>query len=218
MIKTKIISISRHRICIDGEGVTTLVIFHGCTLSCKYCLNPLSISPNKTGKEFTPEELYSEVNKDNIYFLATKGGITFGGGEPVLRFRFIKDFRHLCNKHWRINIETALNVPTEYVNHLLPVIDQWIVDIKDLNNEIYQAYTGKSNTQVIENLKLLIGYKRNHKECKIKVRVPNIPGYNNETDIEKSIETLNAMGLTNIEKFEYITDEQFRYGTWKSNM
>ena len=33
------IGISRHRIGVDGVGVTTLVAFHGCTLRCRYCLN-----------------------------------------------------------------------------------------------------------------------------------------------------------------------------------
>jgi len=32
--------ISRHRLATDGEGVTTLVGFHGCPLCCGYCLNP----------------------------------------------------------------------------------------------------------------------------------------------------------------------------------
>ncbi len=41
--KAKIIGISRHRLSTDGDGVTTLVAFHGCPLSCRYCLNPHSI-------------------------------------------------------------------------------------------------------------------------------------------------------------------------------
>lgn len=36
-----LIGIARHRLTIDGEGVTTLVAFHGCPVAvCKYCLNP----------------------------------------------------------------------------------------------------------------------------------------------------------------------------------
>ena len=38
-----LIGIARHRLTIDGEGVTTLVAFHGCPLRCKYCLNPTSL-------------------------------------------------------------------------------------------------------------------------------------------------------------------------------
>ena len=36
---SEIMGISRLRIDTDGEGVTTLVAFYGCPLSCKYCIN-----------------------------------------------------------------------------------------------------------------------------------------------------------------------------------
>ena len=38
-----VIGVSRHRLGTDGNGVTTLVAFHGCKLRCKYCLNPEAI-------------------------------------------------------------------------------------------------------------------------------------------------------------------------------
>lgn len=38
--RAKIIGIARHRLSTDGDGVTTLVAFHGCPLCCRYCLSP----------------------------------------------------------------------------------------------------------------------------------------------------------------------------------
>ena len=72
-------------------------------------------------------------------------------------------------------------------------------DIKDMNPEIYKAYTGKDNKCVIENLKFLIEQK-----AKITVRVPLIPDFNTESDVEKSIQTLRNMGINDIERFTYI--------------
>ena len=79
----KIIGIARYRLSTDGEGVTTLVAFHGCPLCCQYCLNPQSLDDGQYFREYTPEQLYAEVRIDELYFLATNGGVTFGGGEPV---------------------------------------------------------------------------------------------------------------------------------------
>lgn len=79
-----LIGLSRHRIGVDGAGVTTLVAFHGCPLRCKYCLNPKALSLNGVWKRFIPEELYNHVKQDDLYFRATSGGVTFGGGEPLL--------------------------------------------------------------------------------------------------------------------------------------
>ena len=73
-----------------------------------------------------------------------------------MQYKFIKEFRVLCGSDWKINIETALNVPLENVEEILPDIDNWIVDIKDIDNEIYHCYTGKDNDSTIQNLILLI--------------------------------------------------------------
>ena len=95
LINAKIFGLSRHRLTTDGEGVTTLVAFSGCPLRCKYCLNKASWDM-ANGRDYTPETLFEEVKIDQLYFLATHGGVTFGGGEPLLQVEFIKAFRELC--------------------------------------------------------------------------------------------------------------------------
>ena len=149
----RMIGISRHRLAIDGEGVTTLVAFHGCPLHCKYCLNPHSLSKDTQCIERSVKELIDEVRIDQLYFLATGGGITFGGGEPLLNSAYIKEFCRQCPKEWRISIESSLNVPRKNVEEVLPFVKEWIIDIKDMNPEIYKAYSGISNERVIDNLK-----------------------------------------------------------------
>ena len=132
-----LIGIARHRLTIDGEGVTTLVAFHGCPLRCKYCLNPTSLQPNGVWESYNCNQLYEEVRKDELYFLASCGGVTFGGGEPLLQSEFIRQFRQLCGPEWRITVETSLNVPQQNVEELISIIDNYIIDIKDMNNDIY---------------------------------------------------------------------------------
>ena len=70
----RIFAISRHRIATDGKGVTTLVTMHGCPLSCHYCLNPQCKDEATKFRDYTPQQLLSEVANDNLYFLATGGG------------------------------------------------------------------------------------------------------------------------------------------------
>ena len=53
----EIIGISRHRIGVDGKGVTTLVAFHGCPLDCKYCLNPQCHDDSGKIKTLSPQQL-----------------------------------------------------------------------------------------------------------------------------------------------------------------
>lgn len=197
-----LIGISRHRLATDGEGVTTLVAFHGCPLHCKYCLNPASLNPNGIWAHYDCAKLYEEIKKDELYFLATGGGVTFGGGEPCLQSEFIYEFRRLCGAQWKLTVETSLNVSQKHLEKLLPIIDQYIVDIKDVNDCIYQSYTGASNTVATQNLRYLIEQEKGEQ---IIVRIPLIPSYNTEADCENSIRILKEMGLTHFDRFTYKT-------------
>lgn len=200
MTTAKIFGISRHRLTTDGEGVTTLVAFNGCPLRCRYCLNKTSWEMDN-GRDYTPKSLFEEVKIDQLYFLATQGGVTFGGGEPLLQVDFIKAFRELCGPQWQILAETSLNVPFENVQTIDPILDGYIVDIKDMNPEIYQAYTGKDNSMVLANLEWLL---KQGDPNSVMVRVPHIPDFNTDEDVAKSIERLKAMGVVDIDEFQYI--------------
>ena len=199
----RMIGISRHRLAIDGEGVTTLVAFHGCPLRCKYCLNPQSLSKDTQCIERTVEGLIDEVRIDQLYFLATGGGVTFGGGEPLLHSTFIKAFCEQCPKEWRITIESSLNVPRKNVEEVLPFVKEWIIDIKDVNPDIYKAYSGISNERVIDNLKW-IATEHSNLLSNITIRLPHIPNYNTDDDRNKSQAFLETLGYTRFDRFEYI--------------
>ena len=200
MTTAKIFGISRHRLTTDGEGVTTLVAFNGCPLRCRYCLNKTSWELDK-GRDYTPEILFEEVKIDQLYFLATHGGVTFGGGEPLLQVEFIKAFRELCGPQWQILAETSLNVPFENVQTIDSILDGYIVDIKDMNPEIYQGYTCKDNSIVLTNLEWLL---KNGAPNRIMVRVPHVPEFNTDEDVANSIERLKAMGVVDVDEFQYI--------------
>lgn len=197
---SRILGISRHRLGSDGVGVTTLVGFFGCPLRCRYCLNPKCFDKDAKSYDLSPQELYEKLKIDDLYFKATGGGVTFGGGEPLLNCSFIKEFRGLCGDTWKINVETCLNVPFENILEASDAIDGFFVDVKDTNPEIYRCYTGCDNALVLENLKLLIEKKGSDA---ITVRLPLIKGYNTESDREKSEKLLQELGITSFDKFEY---------------
>ena len=212
MIKAEVAAVSRLRIAVDGEGVATLVGFVSCPLRCRYCLNPQTLSADCPHRVMTPEQLYEEVRKDELYFLATGGGVTFGGGEPLLRPDFIRAFRSLCGPEWKLNAETSLNVPEENVKELMPIIDHWYIDIKDMDPDIYRNYTGRDNGRVRDNLRSLA---ESGLADRCTIRIPHIPGYNEDADRDKSIKELEAMGFSDFDRFEYKTDIN---GKRKGNM
>lgn len=198
-----IVACSRHRMMVDGQGVTTLVCFHGCPLRCHWCLNPFTLNPYTQKEMLTPRELYEKVRIDALYFLATGGGVTFGGGEPLLYIDFLQEFRGICGKDWHLCVETSLNVPWENVEKAADCIDHFYIDCKDTNPDIYRRYTGQDNARMLSNLRRLleiVGPER------ITLRVPLIPEFNTEADQIRSCNLLRNLGVTNFDLFTYKTD------------
>lgn len=200
-ITAPFIAVNRHRLATDGEGVTTLVAFYGCPLRCRYCLNPQCLQVDGVWRRLTPGELYSEVEIDDLYFITTGGGICFGGGEPLLYPDFIRTFSKLMNPEWKLTVETSLNVPPENIKTIAALVQMWYIDIKDFSPTIYNAYTGKDNTQVIRNLVWLAA---NGYADKVILRLPLIPDYNTEEDRLLSQQRLEALGFAHFDKFTYL--------------
>lgn len=195
-----VITFSRLRMQVDGPGVTTLVCFHGCPLRCRWCLNPFSFAPDTKRDQMTAQMLYDRVKLDELYFLSTGGGVTFGGGEPLLQAGFLADFRRLCGSNWHLCAETSLSVPWKNVALAAECIDHFYVDCKDTNPEIYRRYTGQSNALMLENLQKLlakVGPER------ITVRIPLIPEFNTDEDRSRSQTLLVEMGIVNFDLFAY---------------
>jgi len=196
--KAEIMGINRHRMGTDGKGISTLITFYGCPLNCKYCLNPQCKSESTPCTYIEPNDLVNLLMVDDIYFKSTGGGIVFGGGEPLLNAEYIKEVCDLVPLQWKIRIETSLNVKWDKIELLLPYIDQWIIDIKDSNTEIYKNYTGADNLKVYDNVLRL-----NHKTGKenLLIRIPKIPNYNTEKNIQESVKLYSNLG--NIDIFNY---------------
>ncbi|MBQ6661898.1 MAG: radical SAM protein [Lachnospiraceae bacterium] len=201
-LKLPLFSVSRLRMEIDGDGVTTLVAAKGCPLHCRYCINADVLGDSVASRAVTPEELLAMVKIDDLYFRATNGGITFGGGESLLHAKFIRAFSEIAPSEWRIFAETSLNVPSELLREALPAVDYFIVDIKDMNPDIYRAYTDSDNSLVTENLRILAEAGR----CgDVKIRVPRIPSYNTDEDRCSSVTAVQAIGpFQTFDFFDYV--------------
>lgn len=201
-----ILGIDRHRMMTDGKGITSLVALAGCPLCCPYCINKELLADATRLEKVTPEKLVEQLSIDYCYFLYTGGGVTFGGGEPLLQSGQLEAFAKVCPEEWNINIETSLNVPSESLEPLLNGRFSFIIDVKAMQPDIYAAYTGRENEQVLRNLRLV---REKLPQGNYVVKVPVIPGYSTETDVEESVRILCEYGIPeeNILSFTYLASE-----------
>lgn len=153
-MKNKLIITNIQRMCFhDGPGIRTTVFTKGCTLHCPWCSNPENLSPlpenyekdgvcGVYGREYTAEELVHTLLKDQDFWGA-EGGVTFSGGEVLMRAEALSEvLEKLKELGIHTAVETALFVPEENLQRVLPYIDYGIVDVKILEPALCREVLG----------------------------------------------------------------------------
>ena len=112
---------------IQGEGPVVgykqlFIRFCGCNLNCDYCDTEFL-----TGKTYTPQSLYNEINSN--YDLSTFHSVSLTGGEPLLSHKFLKEFLPMVKGKTKIYLETNATLYKE-LNKIKDLIDIISADIK----------------------------------------------------------------------------------------
>lgn len=152
------------------------------------------------GEDYTVEELMNELVKDEAYYLASGGGITFSGGEPLLYASEIKECSILAHKRkWNVLIETCGQVPQKNLEEAADYVDIIYCDYKHFSGERHLELTGKDNREILDNIRWIdTNFKGD-----FYLRYPYIPGCNDEESaIEKFLEF--AKGLKKVKEVIFL--------------
>lgn len=186
---------------VDGPGIRFVLFMQGCHLHCKYCHNR-DTWDMKCGKEYTVDEIYNKIMHYKNYFIASNGGVTASGGEPLLQVDFLIE---LFKKLKSSGISTALDTSgmvniNEKIRKIIDLTDLFLIDIKSINDEICKELVGHSNKQELEFIRYLdsIG-----KEIWIRqVIVPTIT--DKEEDLYKLRDFINSINhITKVDLLPY---------------
>ena len=147
---------------------------HGCT-ACGKCADACPAEAMSIiGERMSVQQVFNILRKDIPYYRQSGGGVTFSGGECLLHPEFVADVATLCREaSIHTLVETALFVPWDNVERVLPRIDQFYVDLKLADPEKHRFYTGQDNARILENLRRL-----SQLSTPITVRIPVIPTVN----------------------------------------
>jgi pyruvate formate lyase activating enzyme len=130
----------------------------------------------RIGDRMTVSDVLSEIEKDALYYDQSGGGVTFSGGEPLNQIRFLIALLQACKA---VGIHTAVDTcgfaAAESIRKIIPVTDLFLYDLKFIDTEKHQRYTGVSNDQILDNLRQLAASAQ-----EIIVRIPVIPGINDD--------------------------------------
>ncbi|MBT6604727.1 glycyl-radical enzyme activating protein [Candidatus Bathyarchaeota archaeon] len=151
------------------------------------------------GREVSVDEVMEAVLKDKVFFENSKGGMTISGGEPLSQPEFtVEVFRRAKENGIHTSLDTSGYAAWSVIEKVIEHVDLVLYDIKQMDSERHKEYTGVSNELIIENLK-----KIDTKDIPIWVRIPTIPGLNDDEDNFRKIGELLSL-LKHLERVDIL--------------
>lgn len=134
------------------------------------------------GQALTVDEVMKQLVRDREFY-GREGGVTLSGGEPLIQHQFVLE---LLKRMKAEGLHTALDTcgycRWDIMEEILHYVDLVLYDIKHMDSEKHRQATGVDNTVILENFERI-----QRKGIKTRVRVPIIPGFN---DDQKNFEQL----------------------------
>lgn len=211
---------------------------------CEHCGRCAAVCPANaltvSGEEMTVEEVLREIRKDLSYYRESGGGVTLSGGECLLQPLFTAALLRACREEGiHTAIETALFVPWNHLEAVLPYVDLIFADLKLADSGKHRQYTGQGNERILENLQKLAAWigagqtmetertgaertgaertgvmAKGVKVPQLIIRTPLIPGVNDNAEemeaLGRIIKTLgNAVTEAELLKYNYLAEGKY---------
>lgn len=209
MIKGRVHSIETFGT-VDGPGIRFIVFMQGCPLRCKYCHNRDTWDA-KGGKEYTTDELISEVLKYSSYMKFSGGGLTVSGGEATLQPEFVAELFAKAKKN---GIHTCLDtsgfVDIDKIDPILDNTDLVLLDLKHMIDDKAKDLTGVTIQKTLKLAKHL-----DERNIPVWIRHVLVPGI---TDDRENLEALGKFvsTLNNVDRLELLPYHTIGVHKWES--
>lgn len=165
-----------------------------CVESCRY--NALQI----VGKRMSVEEILDEVERDMPFYSNSGGGMTLSGGEPTSHPDFSERLLAAARKRGlHICLDTNGFCSWECLERLIKNVDIVLYDLKHLDPRKHLEKTGVDNEIILKNLTRL-----SQADIAVWVRIPVIPGFNDDDEFHREAATFLAELPGRIERVDLL--------------
>ncbi len=196
---------------VDGPGIRFIIFMQGCGLKCKYCQNRDTWDCN-LGTKYTVDEMMNQILRYKNYFIASGGGVTISGGEPLLQQDvLIELFKELKKNNISTAIDTSGNFPlTDKLKDLIDLTDLFLLDIKSINDQKCKDLTGVSNKLELEFANYLSSINKD-----FWIRQVLVPGYtDDENDLLKLKDFIHSQ--TSLKRVDVLPYHDFGRFKWEN--
>ena len=158
---------------VDDQPVTDVNI---CNL-CGECVDACMAGAREIiGRQITVSEVMAEVEKDVVFYDQSGGGATFSGGEPLMQPEFLLALLNQCQvQQIHTAVDTSCYAEPEIVERISKNTDLFLCDLKHMDSEKHERFTGVGNNLILDNIKRLSEAGK-----EIIIRLPVIPGFNDD--------------------------------------
>ncbi|WP_102868087.1 [formate-C-acetyltransferase]-activating enzyme [Pseudovibrio exalbescens] len=208
----------------DGEGIRTVVFFKGCPLRCPWCSNPESRSSKQqiirreakcrhcavcsndvnecptgalelVGTDMTLDELMAEIERDEVFYRSSGGGVTLSGGEVLTQAPFALELlKRLKRLGYNTAIETTGHGNTTLLLELGQFCDEVLYDFKIMDSKVAKDVVGINLQRCLDNFRQLVDQGTH-----VVPRIPLIPGYTMSFEnIDAILDFLSAFDLQEV--------------------
>lgn len=177
---------------------------------CNRCMKCVEACPtgalSSVGEAKTVREVLEVVEQDRPFYENSGGGVTLSGGEPLMQPDFaLALLRESKRRGLHTALDTCGQAPTDSLEALLPFLDLVLYDVKHTDPTAHEKAVGSDNLTILENLRFLSG------KVAIWLRVPLIPGFND--DLETLRDIVELAGEVRIERLFFLP--YHRWGSGK---
>lgn len=163
-----------------------------CKTRCKKCNACITVCSQKalkiSGTIMSIDEVFQQIQKDEVFYEMSGGGVTFSGGEPFLHPQMIGEIAAKCReKGYNIAAETCGLFEILDVLPIIHLFDLLLFDLKIMDDKKHQYYCGESNQVIHQNFKTLVT------KVPIIPRIPIIPTINDSPEDIQQLCTFLAL-------------------------
>lgn len=144
-----------------------------CVSACRHGARELA------GTEKTVREVLDQVLRDRLFLESSGGGITVSGGECLMHPDFTEALLYAARQEGlHTAVESCVFGARSAVDQVFRQTDLGLLDVKHMDSGKHKAYTGVPNETILENIRHI----RRELGVPVIVRVPTIPGYNDDEE------------------------------------
>ena len=177
---------------------------------CNHCGACATVCPDRAlklmGRELNIAEILEIVSADEGFHIRSGGGVTVGGGDPIMQPEFVEALLKACQEQGiDTAVETAGHGRWGQLEKICRYANLIFYDVKSMDAGKHQAFTGVSNVRILENLSRL---SIHFPDIPIVARTPVIPGFNDtEKDIFAIVKFLKT--IRSLKKYELLPYHRF---------